>query len=300
MSDSAIIGTSKIALIHLNSLLKNNFKKIFIVSRNLNRAKKFILDYNLKKNKNIYPSDYTILNKKNFNQINICVNTNYHDYCLDFLRKSKSLIIVEKPIIPITLYKNEYSIYLKKIYKKHNNLLVCYPMLFLAKSFLKNFRVEKKINKLEFFYNTSGNNKFNDIGQDLLPHAISLAYEILGKKIFSNKILKIKSIVSSKKWNGIIILKNLELKFNFTENIKKKKSQFYFKVNNNTIMRPTKIINGMFTNFLKFRGKKVKIKNPMQEFMKYSLKNKNNLSWFRENKTLTYEIMKINSLFLKK
>ena len=67
MSDSAIIGTSKIALIHLNSLLKNNFKKIFIVSRNLNRAKKFILDYNLKKNKNIYPSDYTILNKKNFN-----------------------------------------------------------------------------------------------------------------------------------------------------------------------------------------------------------------------------------------
>jgi hypothetical protein len=299
MSNCAILGTSKIASIHLNSLLKNNFKKFFLVSRNINKAKKFISEYKLQKNKNIYPSDYAILNKENFDLINICVNTNHHSDCLDLLRKSKSLIIVEKPIIPINIFKGEYSKYLKRIYKKHNNLLVCYPMLFLAKSFLKKFSVEKNINKLEIFYNTNGKNKFNDIGQDLLPHAISLAYELLGKKKFSNKILKIKSKVYSKKWCGVIILKNTELKFNFTENLKKK-SQFYFKINNKTVKRTTKIINGVFTNFLKFKNNKIKIKNPMHEFLNYSLKNKNNFSWLHENKTLTYEVMKINSLFLNK
>ena len=66
------------------------------------------------------------------------------------------------------------------------------------------------------------------------------------------------------------------------------------------ITRPTKIINGTFTNFIKFKNKKIKINNPMHEFITQSIKNQNNKRWINENKILTYDIMKINSLFLSK
>ena len=36
----------------------------------------------------------------------------------------------------------------------------------------------------------------------------------------------------------------------------------------------------------------------MHEFINYSIKNENNMKWYDENKFLTYEIMRINNLFL--
>ena len=298
MSKCVIIGTSKIASIHLNSVLKKKFKEYFIISRNIDRAKNFISKYEFK-NKNVYPADYKILNKHNYKIISICVNTKFHHDCLNLINKSNSLLIIEKPIISISKFKKSYLKYLKNIYKKHNKLIVCYPMIYLAKNFMNKFKIEKKIKKIEVFYNTNGVHRYDEIGNDLLPHAISLIYQLTGKKNISNEILKIKSIVKAKSWKGYIELQNLRFEFNFSQNIKKK-SEFYFKINKNLITRPTKIINGTFTNFIKFKNKKIKINNPMHEFISQSIKNQNNNRWINENKILTYDIMKINSLFLSK
>lgn len=296
MSKCVVIGTSKIASVHLKALLNNRYKKYFIISRNIKRAKNFILKYKFKE-KNVYPADYKILNKNYFKVISICVNTNFHDNCLNLINRSKSLLIVEKPIISLIKFKKDYTKYLDKVYKKHKKLIVCYPMLFLAKSFTKQFKIEKKINSIEVFYNTNGNHRYNEIGTDLLPHAISLIYQLLGKKKIFKKILNVKSIVNSKTWTGYFEMEKIKLKFNFSQN-SKKKSEFYFKINKNKITRPTKIINETFTNFIKFKNKKIKINNPMHEFINYSIKNKNNMKWYDENKFLTYEIMRINNLFL--
>ena len=120
----------------------------------------------------------------------------------------------------------------------------------------------------------------------------------MNKSKFSKKIKKIFYKVRKNKWNGVIQYDNLVLKFNFKQSKLIKKSNFYFKLNEIPVQRTTKTKNNIFLNFLKYKKEKTPIKNPMDQFIINAIKNRKNKNLINKNKNLTYEIMKINYLFL--
>jgi len=112
----AIIGTSKIARIHLEYISHYDFKEIYVVSRSKVRAEKFIKKNNFF-SKNIYPANMSIFKIKKFKLVDICVNTNLHHIYLNKLSKLKSTIIVEKPIVSLGIFKHKFQDYLENLYK---------------------------------------------------------------------------------------------------------------------------------------------------------------------------------------
>ena len=100
----AIVGSSKIALIHYKFLKEYNFSKVFFIGR----SKKKILSF-LKVNKIIKANTLQKrkITKKNFDVIAICNNTNYHQDYLNLIANSPKLLIIEKPIISIKIFKKD-------------------------------------------------------------------------------------------------------------------------------------------------------------------------------------------------
>ena len=238
---AAIIGSTKIALIHFNTIIKHNFKKIYFISRKKNKSKNFILKNKLKKLNCIESESYKILNKIKFDLVNICVDTEYHDKCFEYLNSTNALIIVEKPIISLKKFSNNFIKFLKYIYNKHQKVVVCYPMKYLAKNFIKKFKYKDKIKNIEIFYFTNGRHKFLDIGNDLLPHGLSLLFSLVKGKSFFNKI-KIASVKANKhNWKGTLISKDFKCEFNFLQKTSIKKSKLLYKINNKLVDRVTKI-----------------------------------------------------------
>ena len=126
----AIIGSSRIAQIHYKFLKEYNFSKIFFVGRNTKKILNFL-------NKNKIVKVTTIekkkINIKFFDIVSICNNTDNHQDYLNLITKVPKLLVVEKPIISIKIFKKDYKTYLKKIYKKFNRIIIVYPMVFFSK-----------------------------------------------------------------------------------------------------------------------------------------------------------------------
>ena len=292
---AAIIGSTKIALIHYRSISQKAYSEIYFISRKISTAKSFIKKNKLD-NKVVKPGNYEIINKKKFHLIDVCVNTEFHDKCLNYIKKTNSIIIVEKPIFSLKKIKGNYKDYLDDIYSKFPNLIVCYPMIVLARKFLRYSKSKfESIKKIKVFYKTSGAHYYDYIGQDLLPHALSLIFTIIKKHNFLKNINKINSIVKKNNWSAKIIYKGLSLDFKFIQSKYFKKSKFHFKIDNIIVKRPTKIINDTFINYLIIKGKKIKISNPIDDFINISLRRKKNKNWFKLNKKFTYEMMELNN-----
>lgn len=290
---AAIIGSTNIALIHYRSVIKKGFEEVYFISRNIEKAKSFIKTNKL--NEDIAkPGNIKIINKKKFHLICICANTEFHHKYFNYIKKTNSLIIVEKPIFSIQKLKKNYKNYLDKIYLKFPNLIVCYPMIMLAKKYMYYSKIFKKINKIKVYYKTGGSHNYKYIIQDLLPHALSLISIIIRKKNFIKGIKKKISILKRKTWSAKIRYEKILLELKFIQDKNYKKSNFYFQIDKNKIKRPTKVIKGNFTNYLLIKNKMIKISNPMDDFLKKTLKSKKNKSWFASNKKLTYSIMEFN------
>ena len=293
----ALIGTTKIAYVHLRIL--NNIKikkKIYIISRSLERSKNFIIKSNLNKFRDIIPSNIDILKKKKFELIDICVATDVHHKFLEKLATSNAVIFIEKPLINPNMVKSNLTNYLNKIYLRHKKLVVCYPFLNLSQSINKILLKKKGIKSLSFYFFTSGNKNYENILYDLLPHAYPFISKLMNlKKIYIDK----KSINKKSKKHSYILKfitqngKNISIYFR--QNIKFKKSILKFKINNETLERKTKIENNNFINFIRIKGKNYNIPNPMDEFIHKMYKNKKNNKYFKKNKKLTYDIYNFQS-----
>tara|TARA_B100000767_G_C19757863_1_gene533843 strand:+ start:887 stop:1789 length:903 start_codon:yes stop_codon:yes gene_type:complete len=285
----AIIGSSKIAQIHYKFLKKYNFSKIFFVSR----SKKKIFNF-LKKNKII--KEKTLIKnqvkQKKFDIISICNNTNYHQDYLDLIKITPKLLIIEKPIISIKIFKKNYKVYLKKIYKKFDNLIVVYPMVFLARSISKLIKIKNKIKSVEIYYYTSGKERDEEIFIDLSSHALTFFYEICKlNKIRLDKVIDINKNIRFKTWNGSIIYKDIKLLINFKKIPKNAKSKFFVKINNLKINRITKQKNEVFVNYLSFKEKIIQVENPMKSVFDNAINSITKKKLFKENKSLTKWLM---------
>jgi hypothetical protein len=291
----ALVGTTKIASIHLKELLKVNFKKIYIVSRSKEKAENFLKKYKFK-DKRILIVSKSILSKK-ISCVDICASTKHHHIFLNYLKKKKSFIIMEKPIISFTLFRKNFLYEIDKIFKNHKKIVTCNPMFFFAKSFIKNFKREipKKIDNLEIYYHTNGSKTFNEIPIDLLTHIIDFIHEILRhKKVKINSIEKKLLKKNKQSWFYFGYLnKKIKLKISLKENKSLIQSKFYFKINTDKYLRETKVDKNNFLNFIHFKNKKIKIKNPMVQFLQLSLKNINNFKFIKKNQLLTRNTMRI-------
>lgn len=290
---AAIIGSTKIALIHYRSVIKKGYDEVYFISRNIKKAELFIKKNKLN-NKIAKPGNIRLINNKKFQLISICTNTEYHHEYLNYIKKTNSLMIVEKPIFSIKKLKKNYKNFLDNIYLKFPNLIVCYPMIMLAKKYLSHSKSRKQIKNIKVYYKTGGKHTFEYIMQDLLPHALSLISIIIKKNDFVKGIKKIISKSNKKSWSARIEYEKIQLEFKFIQDKNLKKSHFYFKINETKIMRPTKIIKDTFINYLSIKNKMIKISNPMDDFLKKSLRIKKNKSWMDFNKKLTYSNMELN------
>ena len=287
----AIVGSSKIALIHYKFLKEYNFSKVFFIGR----SKKKILSF-LKVNKIIKANTLQKrkITKKNFDVMAICNNTNYHQDYLNLIANSPKLLIIEKPIISIKIFKKDYKIYLQKIYKKFKNLIVVYPMVYLARSISDFISIKSKIKQIEVNYYTSGEQRGDEIFIDLSPHALTFFYEICKiNKIKLNKVIQIKKIIKPKIWVATIIYKNIRLLMNFKKISKREKSKFSVKINNLNISRITKQKSGIFINYLKFNKKIIQVQNPMKNVFDEAINSIVKKKIYNENKVLTKWLMEM-------
>tara|TARA_B110000495_G_scaffold193693_1_gene199148 strand:+ start:139 stop:1053 length:915 start_codon:yes stop_codon:yes gene_type:complete len=287
----AIVGSSKIALIHYKFLKEYNFSKVFFIGR----SKKKILSF-LKVNKIIKANTLQKrkITKKNFDVMAICNNTNYHQDYLNLIANSPKLLIIEKPIISIKIFKKDYKIYLQKIYKKFKNLIVAYPMVYLARSISDFIRIKSKIKQIEVNYSTSGKQRGDEIFIDLSPHALTFFHEICKiNKVKIDEIVKIKKTIKPKIWVATIIFKNIRLLINFKKIPKKEKSKFSVKINNLSIKRITKEKNKIFINYLEFNKKITQIQNPMKNVFEDAINSIVKKKIYKKNKDLTMWLMKM-------
>lgn len=290
ISESAIIiGSSKIAKIHQNYLKENKFNKFFFVGRKKEKIEKFI-----KKNK-ISNSSFIKKNLiKNIKTIiSICNKTDFHQNYLDYLRPRRQLLIVEKPLISVKIFENLYEKRIKYYYKKFQKLVVVYPMIFFAQSCNK-YIVNNKINNFNIYYYTKGNNEYDDIYIDLLPHCLIFFKEVCRlKKKKLGSLKKINKKILKHENNIDLIFSNLKLKIILKEKYEGKNSKFFFSIDKKKYVRTTKILNGKFINFIKVKNKLIELENPMRQFFFNTINNLNKKKYFIENQKISIWLSKI-------
>ena len=297
----AIIGSTKIAEVHAEQLANNGVREITFISRSEQKRKKIITKVKKNINKKVFffHSDIGILKKNFFDIICICSNTEVHHKHLRTVSGLKSVIIVEKPIISLLKLKKRYESYLKNLYKKNKRIVVCYPYLFLAKSFKKFCRNLKKIDRIIFEFQTGGTAKFEKICINLMPHALSFFHIFFKKNFLKKNINKTNTIVKKNIWQTSFKVSEKIINLVFKENYKEKTS-VKLRLNDLVLVRRTKKNRGKFINYIQnFQTNKIKnINNPMEDFYKDLFKNMNNKKYYKTNKYLTLNIMKINNFFL--
>ncbi len=297
----AIIGSTKIAEVHAEQLIKNGVNEITFISRSLKKRKRIISKIRSKVFKKVVlvHSDINILRKKFFNIICICSNTRIHDYHLKIASKLKSIIVIEKPIISLLKFKNNYDDILKVYYKENKKIVVCYPFLFLAKSFKKFLPNNSKIKKLSFDFQTGGKANYRNICINLMPHALTFLYFFLKNDIFEKKITVRNLIIKKNQWRATLNFDEFIIKINLKEN-PLKKTLLKIKFNNLLLVRKTKVQKNNFINYIvnKKTKKESIIQNPMETFYKRLFKNVKNKNFYHKNKTLTFKIMEMNNQLL--
>tara|TARA_A100001011_G_scaffold350328_1_gene389553 strand:+ start:1993 stop:2898 length:906 start_codon:yes stop_codon:yes gene_type:complete len=297
----AIIGSTKIAEVHAEQLANNGVREITFISRSEQKRKKIITKVKKNINKKVFffHSDIGILKKNFFDIICICSNTEVHHKHLRTVSGLKSVIIVEKPIISLLKLKNRYESYLKNLYKKNKRIVVCYPYLFFAKNLNKFFKNLKKIDRIVFEFQTGGTAKFKKICIDLMPHALSFFHIFFKKNFLKKNINKTNTIVKKNIWQTSFKVSEKIINLVFKENYKEKTS-VKLRLNDLVLVRKTKKNRGKFINYIQnFQTNKIKnINNPMEDFYKDLFKNMNNKKYYKTNKYLTLNIMKINNFFL--
>ena len=297
----AIIGSTKIAEVHAEQLVNNGVREITFISRSEQKRKKIITKVKKNINKKVFffHSDIGILKKNFFDIICICSNTEVHHKHLRTVSGLKSVIIVEKPIISLLKLKNRYESYLKNLYKKNKRIVVCYPYLFFAKNLNKFFKNLKKIDRIVFEFQTGGTAKFKKICIDLMPHALSFFHIFFKKNFLKKNINKTNTIVKKNIWQTSFKVSEKIINLVFKENYKEKTS-VKLRLNDLVLVRRTKKNRGKFINYIQnFQTNKIKnINNPMEDFYKDLFKNMNNKKYYKTNKFLTLNIMKINNFFL--
>jgi len=293
-SRGLIIGPSGIGQVHLREFVKNGIKEIAILGRRYKKERKINLTLkDLKKIK--------IYNLKTFNKIkefkpkvtSICSPFEKHSEHLFKCKKYCKNFIVEKPFFWIKNKSKDYNYrYAKKLLKENNfRLFVNLPMISLANQLI-NLKEASKIKSCKFNYFTSGKHLHDNIAVDLLPHAVSFVLTLQKKNL---KNFKIFSVDNKKlKWRCKILINDCNCYFSFKQNRKRKESTLSFRLNKSSFVRKqVKFNNEYLTTLVRNKKRIIKVKNPMNEYLKLMLNGFKNNKNIKKNNILALDIMKL-------
>ena len=187
-----IIGARGIGKIYLRELIDLGIKRIFILGRSYKKSLqiKSQLDENIRFKVIVCKSLKEFKDKK-LDLICICSPTNTHLKFINYFLKTKSKLLVEKPLFDISkLSSKKINKITNILFNKYSNKFITnLPLLNYTNSIKSKFNVNaKKINYVHFKYYTSGKNKYEDIAIDLLPHSLSFLLFFFNIKISDIKI----------------------------------------------------------------------------------------------------------------
>jgi hypothetical protein len=290
MKQVIIVGSSNIAKIHYNFFFQNNFKKIYFVGRQKKKIFNFIKFNALKKA--TYKSK-SFLQSATDSIISICNHSDFHQEYLDSLCERNNLMIIEKPLISINVFKSNYINKLKSYFKKFNKLVVLYPMKYMVKN-LKNIIHNQKFKNIDIYYFTKGNHVFENIFIDLAPHTLIFFREICKlKNVRLGKLIKIKKEIN--RYNNYInlVYDNININIYLKQNYKGLSSIFFFRINKTKYKRVTKLKNNIFESYINVNKKSFLISNPMNEVFADIIKSNKKKYFFRKNYNDTIWLSKL-------
>ena len=300
-----IIGVRGIGQVYLRELSIIGVKKIYILGTNYK---------NSIKNKNLLQKDSNLeiipcssiedFKSKKLDIICICSPTNTHLKFINKFLKTKSKLIVEKPLFDLrNLTDKKIKLTSKNLFEKYpSKFITNLPLIDYTNSLKKKFKInKKKIKDIKFKYYTSGKNLYKDIGIDLLPH--SLSFLLYFYSIKKNNIEIKSKIVKKNIWKIKFKFDNINCTFDFNENVNRKKTILNIDLNNNSFLRVQKKHKSKLSRsyeYIKNGTSLKKIDNPMSTSIKKNLKKLIENRINKKDIQLQKSLISIMSFFIKK
>ena len=298
LKSALVLGPSGIGKAHVRVLADYGMKDIYLKGNKFEPSRLKIMGLKKRNGVNFHNLRNLKGLKKKIEISCICTPVEKHLNHILLLKKICNRIIVEKPLIWKDKSKNNYEIS-KKILKDkpEKKIFVNLPMISLANQLIKKVKM-KKIDNFDFNYFTAGKQNFNNIAVDLLPHAISFFLTL--KKSYKN-IHIYKTIKKRNSWKCNIKIDNCNCNFNFTQNKDIKSSKLSFKINNDFYARKQiKIGDNYQVSLIKNYSKKIRLNNPLQEYLLSILKNIDNKSFQKKNNETALNTVRFTQMILFK
>jgi hypothetical protein len=278
-----IIGIRGIGKIYLRELSLLGIKKIYILGKSYKNSLKNKLSLQNESIVEIIPcKSINDLKNKKLDIICICSPTNTHLKYINKFLKTKSKLIIEKPLFDLkNLSDKQISLITRNLFKRYSKKIITnLPLIEYANSLKTKFKINnKEIKKINFKYHTSGKNFYNDIAIDLLPH--SLSFLLFFFRIKKDNININYKIVTKYGWKSSFTFNKINCIFDFNENINRKHSILKVSINDKNYLRVQKNNKSRLIKnheYIKSGILYKKINNPM------SISIRKNLSKLTKNK----------------
>ena len=298
---AGILGTSGIGKVHARIYTKLGIKRISILNRSLEssiESQKEIEDTcNIKVD--ICTSINHMMEESKPTLISVCTPPENHYESFITLCSYPVSIFCEKPFFwEQNLDSTEFNNRLTSIMShKDKNIMVNTSNASLITQLKNHIHIDEKINSFHFTFNTNGQYRNNDIGIDLLPHALSLLIELCGHK----KLHSLKREIKEDSYSCKFSYGDIDVFFSFIQksDIEKKLS---FSINGNNYLRVQKNEDKNYRVFLYNHNsnKSFELIDPFEFYIKRFIQNhldfnalstKNHLNDSILNMQLLYKII---------
>ena len=244
----SIVGPSGIGKVHARIFKKMgcNVSSILSTTEESGREAVSLFEKDLKIKTKYYLNLEKLLELDSPDAISICCPEKFHLKYINIAMKKGIPIFCEKPLFwDKSFSKENLFFYLDKLEKHPDRKIFMNTSSSYFLDSVKN-SVKKKVENFSFNFVTHGENRYQNIPVDLLPHALSILYKLLGRKTLYN----VKQETSKNCYSLEAFYGSIKVNFFFRQDIKRKK-QFNFKINSNEFERIQKNFDGEYKVYLK-------------------------------------------------
>lgn len=233
----ALIGTGKVSRVHTRIIHELGYRISWIVGRNTKTLKnqrqflKSLYDWEVKTS---LQADFLNTTKALPDICVLCTPPEAHICYLDFCIRHGIPVFCEKPLIWSKKNYDEISLSLRLMNNYSQSLIYLNTNnKFIAQSILKQGWICDDLKNLRVVFHTQGEEQYENISLDLLPHAISIAETLLGSKLEINEPT---SSVAKNEVRHTFIHKNITVNFTLSESTDNRKRLAVY-LNDNVIER---------------------------------------------------------------
>lgn len=285
----SIVGPLGIGKVHARIFKKMgcNISSVLSTSKESGKIATSLFEKDLKIKTKYYLSLEELIEMDSPNAISICCPEKFHLEYIDIAMKKGIPILCEKPLFwDKSFSKKDLFLHLDRI-EKHPKRKIF--MNTSSSYFLNPVKpsIKNRVENFSFNFVTHGENRYENIPIDLLPHALSILYRLLGKKTLCNINQEtLKNCYSLEAFYG-----SIKINFFFRQDAKRMK-QFKFKINSNEFERIQKNSDGKYNVYLKDMEMDLMtlIEDPFEtvikNFLGFCKNTKQNKDGFQEAKSI--------------